>query len=80
MMDDDYFYPSSVFTFQKLRVDLDKHVKELSHFKTVMQTIQTIQTTTLSVELKIHEMQEIYSILEEHRIKVGSLLFASIGA
>ncbi|XP_050088792.1 dynein axonemal heavy chain 10 [Anopheles aquasalis] len=63
---------------QKLRVDLDKHVKELSHFKTVMQTIQTIQTTTLSVELKIHEMQEIYSILEEHRIKFpfGDMIMA----
>uniref|UniRef100_A0A182IR22 AAA+ ATPase domain-containing protein n=1 Tax=Anopheles atroparvus TaxID=41427 RepID=A0A182IR22_ANOAO len=62
----------------KLRVDLDKNVKELSHFKTVMQTIQTIQSTTLTVELKIHEMQEIYSILEEHRIKfpLGDMIMA----
>lgn len=56
---------------QSLRNDLDKNVKELSHFKTVMQTIQTIQSTTLTVELKIHEIQEIYNILEEHRIKVS---------
>uniref|UniRef100_A0A182NRZ8 AAA+ ATPase domain-containing protein n=1 Tax=Anopheles dirus TaxID=7168 RepID=A0A182NRZ8_9DIPT len=62
----------------KLRTDLDKHVKELSHFKTVMQTIQTIQSSTLTVELKIHEIQEIYNILEEHRIKfpLGDMIMA----
>uniref|UniRef100_A0A6E8V0M9 Dynein heavy chain 10, axonemal n=1 Tax=Anopheles coluzzii TaxID=1518534 RepID=A0A6E8V0M9_ANOCL len=61
-----------------LRNDLDKNVKELSHFKTVMQTIQTIQSTTLTVELKIHEIQEIYNILEEHRIKfpLGDMIMA----
>ncbi|XP_053669700.1 dynein axonemal heavy chain 10 [Anopheles nili] len=62
----------------KLRNDLDKNVKELSHFKTVMQTIQTIQASTLTVELKIHETQEIYNILEEHRIKfpLGDMIMA----
>lgn len=60
--------------FQSLRTELDRNVKELSHFKSVMQTINTIQTTTLTVELRIHEMQEIYNILQEHRIKVSSYL------
>lgn len=55
---------------QNLRTELDRNVKELAHFKSVMQTINTIQTTTLTVELRIHEMQEIYSIMQEHRIKV----------
>ncbi|XP_055585528.1 dynein axonemal heavy chain 10-like [Uranotaenia lowii] len=54
---------------QHLRTELDRNVKELSNFKSVMHTINVIQTTTLTVELKIHEMQEIYSILQEHRIK-----------
>ncbi|XP_062558011.1 dynein axonemal heavy chain 10 isoform X2 [Armigeres subalbatus] len=52
-----------------LRKELDRNVKELPHFKSVMQTINTIQTTTLTVELRIDEMQEIYDILQEHRIK-----------
>ncbi|XP_052562272.1 dynein axonemal heavy chain 10 isoform X4 [Culex pipiens pallens] len=63
---------------QNLRTELDRNVKELAHFKSVMQTINTIQTTTLTVELRIHEMQEIYSIMQEHRIKLpfGDMLMA----
>ena len=41
----------------------------------VMQTINTIQTTTLTVELKVKEMQETYNVLEEHRIKVIAICF-----
>jgi hypothetical protein len=36
-----------------------------------MGTIQAIQSTTLSVELKIKEMQETFNVLEEHRIQVN---------
>jgi hypothetical protein len=39
-----------------------------------MSTINTIQSTTLSVELKIKEMQETYNVLEEHRIQVRTFL------
>lgn len=53
-----------------LRNDLDRNIKGLSDFKIVMQTISTIQTTTLTQELKINEMQQTYSVLEEHSIKV----------
>lgn len=43
-----------------------------------MSTINTIQSTTLSVELKIKEMQETYNVLEEHRIQVSILeMFSS---
>lgn len=35
-----------------------------------MSTINTIQSTTLSVELKIRDMQETYNVLEEHSIQV----------
>lgn len=35
-----------------------------------MQTISTIQTTTMTMELRIKEIQETYNVLEEHSIKV----------
>lgn len=40
-----------------------------------MQTIATIQTRSLTAELKIHEMQETYTILSEHNIKVSKRCF-----
>lgn len=54
---------------QQLRLDLDRNIRGLTDFKTVMSTIETIQTTTLSVEIKIREMQETYSVLEDHKIR-----------
>jgi hypothetical protein len=39
-----------------------------------MGTIQAIQSTTLSIELKIKEMQETFNVLEEHRIQVNERL------
>jgi hypothetical protein len=60
-----------VCTPQEQRLNLDRNIKQLSDFKIVMSTINSIQSTTLSVELKIKEMQETYNVLEEHRIKVS---------
>lgn len=54
---------------QCLKTDLDRNIKGLIDFKTVMQTISTIQSTTLSVEYKVKEMQETYSVLGEHCIQ-----------
>lgn len=53
---------------QNLRLDLDRNIRGLVDFKTVMATVETIQTTTLSVEIKIRDMQETYSVLEDHKI------------
>lgn len=53
---------------QLLRLDLDRNIRGLTDFKTVMATVDTIQTTTLSVEIKIRDMQETYSVLEDHKI------------
>jgi hypothetical protein len=58
-------------TLQELRLNLDRNIKHLSDFKVVMSTINAIQSTTLSVELKIKEMQETFNVLEEHRIQVS---------
>ncbi|GAB0094127.1 Dynein heavy chain [Sergentomyia squamirostris] len=52
-----------------LKRDLDRNINGLVDFKTVMQTISIIQSTTLTVEIQVKEMQEIFSILEEHCIK-----------
>ncbi|XP_055696351.1 dynein axonemal heavy chain 10 [Lutzomyia longipalpis] len=52
-----------------LKRDLDRNINGLVDFKTVMQTISTIQSTTLTVEIQVKEMQEIFSILEEHCIR-----------
>lgn len=59
---------------QELRLNLDRNIKQLSDFKIVMSTINSIQSTTLSVELKIKEMQETFNVLEEHRIQVSPSL------
>lgn len=56
---------------KELQLNLDRHIKGLKDFKTVMETIGEIQSTTLTVELKIRDMQETFSILQEHKIKVG---------
>lgn len=60
---------------QELRYNLDKSTKELNDFKTVMQTIATIQSRTLAIQWKIHEMQETYTVLSEHGIKVRVLFY-----
>lgn len=35
-----------------------------------MQTMAEIQSSTLTVELRARDMQETYSVLEDHKIKV----------
>ncbi|KAH8382819.1 hypothetical protein KR009_005420 [Drosophila setifemur] len=51
-----------------LSLNLNKTTRELEDFKLVMQTIATVQSTTLTNEQKIHEMQETFTILSEHEI------------
>ncbi|KAH8257767.1 hypothetical protein KR038_000855 [Drosophila bunnanda] len=51
-----------------LSLNLNKTTRGLEDFKLVMQTIATVQSTTLTNEQKIHEMQETFTILSEHRI------------
>lgn len=53
----------------QLRLNLDRNIRGLQDFKTVMETISIVQSTTLTVELQAREMQETYSVLEEHSIK-----------
>lgn len=60
-----------VFFIQTLSFNLNKPTKELSDFKLVMQTIDTIQTTSISREIKIKDLQETYTIMSEHKIKVS---------
>ncbi|KAH8295402.1 hypothetical protein KR018_010894 [Drosophila ironensis] len=53
---------------KSLSLNLNKTTRELEDFKLVMQTIATVQSTTLTNEQKIHEMQETFTILSEHKI------------
>ena len=62
----------TIFPFsQTLNENLNKATKELGDFKLVMQTISTIQTTTLTHEIAIRELQETYTVLSEHNINVS---------
>lgn len=54
---------------ERLHLNMDRNIRGLQDFKTVMETITIIQSTTLSVELRAREMMETYSVLEEHSIK-----------
>ncbi|XP_064550918.1 dynein axonemal heavy chain 10 [Drosophila montana] len=51
-----------------LSMNLNKTTRELEDFKLVMQTIATVQSSTLTNEQKIHEMQETFTVLSEHQI------------
>ncbi|KAI8122976.1 axonemal, Dynein heavy chain 10 [Lucilia cuprina] len=56
------------FEIKVLSENLNKATKELCDFKLVMQTIATIQSTTLTREITIREIQETYTVLSEHNI------------
>lgn len=51
-------------------MNLDRSIRGLIDFKVVLQTIAQIQSMTISVEIKIKEIQETYNVLEEHQLKV----------
>lgn len=58
-------------SLQQLRLNLDRNIRGLIDFKVVLQTISNIQSLTISVEIKIKEIQETYNVLEEHQLKVS---------
>lgn len=69
---------TNVFTsiylwLQHLRLNLDRNIRGLIDFKVVLQTISNIQSLTISVEIKIKEIQETYNVLEEHQLKVSGV-------
>lgn len=60
-----------------MKTDLNRKISGFDEFKLVMETIGKIQSTTISIEIELHEMQETFSVLEDHKIQVLSrpLLF-----
>lgn len=58
-----------------MKADLYRKIGGFEDFKLVMETIRNIQSTTISIEIQLHEMQETYSVLEDHTIQV-SIQFA----
>lgn len=53
---------------QGLRADLDRRIRGLPDFRRVMATMAEVQSTRLSVEMRIADMQETYGVLDEHRV------------
>lgn len=65
----------SVFFFhltekKVLKKNLDRNINGLDEFKLAMQIIATIQSTNISTELQLHEIQETFAILADHKIEV----------
>ncbi|KAM7359342.1 dynein heavy chain at 89D isoform 2-T2 [Cochliomyia hominivorax] len=56
------------FEIKALSENLNKATKTLNDFKLVMQTVSIIQTTSLSHEIAIREIEETYTVLGEHKI------------
>lgn len=57
-----------------MKADLSRKISGFDDFKLVMETIGRIQSTTITIEIQLHEMQETYSVLEDHKIQVGPSL------
>lgn len=53
-----------------MKQNLNRNIKGLDDFKAVMHTITTIQSTNISTELQLHEIQETFAILGDHKIEV----------
>lgn len=49
---------------------MNGHINGLDEFKLAMKIIATIQSTNISTELQLHEIQETFAILADHRIEV----------
>lgn len=45
----------------------------MDDFKLAMRIIATIQSTNISTELQLHEIQETFAILADHKIEVMNL-------
>lgn len=52
-------------------MSLHQSIKGFDDFKKVMRTIATIQSSTISTELRIRQMQETFNIFKDHKIKVS---------
>lgn len=53
-------------------MSLHHSIKGFDDFKMVMRTIATIQSSTISTELQIRQMQETFNIFKDHKISVSS--------
>lgn len=51
---------------------LNRNIKGLEDFKMPIHIISTIQSTNISIELQLHEIQDTFAILKDHKITVSS--------
>lgn len=55
---------------KELKQNLNRNINGLDDFKLAMRIIATIQSTNISTELQLHEIQETFAILADHKIEV----------
>lgn len=55
---------------KELNQHLNRNINGLDDFKLAMRIIDTIQSTNISTELQLHEIQETFAILADHKIEV----------
>lgn len=55
---------------KRLKEDMHRHIQSFDDFKIVMDVIAEIKSSTITTELRIKKMQETFTMLEDHKIKV----------
>lgn len=55
---------------KELKQNLNRNINGLDDFKLAMRIIATIQSTNISTELQLHEIQETFAILADHKNEV----------
>lgn len=70
------FFSHSSFhsSMKELKQNLNRNISGLDEFKHSMQIIATIQSTNISTELQLHEIQETFAILADHKIEVKNYI------
>lgn len=55
---------------KSLKEDMHRPIESFDDFKIVMDVIAEIKSSTITTELRIKKMQETFTMLEDHKIKV----------
>lgn len=72
-----FIFSVSTCYLKELKKNLNRNIKGLDDFKLAMRIIATIQSTNISSELQLHEIQETFAILADHKIEVMNFLVAN---
>lgn len=56
---------------QRMEKSLNRNIDGLEDFKMPIQIISTIQSTNIAIELQLHEIQDTFAVLKDHKIAVS---------